>query len=292
MNDIKYDVILPLAIKDVFFVKRVIDYINRNLVGVEKIFIITSCRNFTQVRKRLGGISNVQILDEDKLVEGLSFGSLKRLLARVKSVTPTGWLLQQFLKMGFARSPYAGDFYLSWDADTLPLSKIEFFDNNGSPLINPKDEYNKPYFDLIEILLGLKKSKSYSFIAEHMMFNKTIMCSLLDELEKNSTQGSWYETITSNIDPTEPNCFSEFETYGTYAASVSPDYYKCRHLNTFREGGLIKGPFIDDHSLELMSFDLDTASFEMWHKPGFPWNIPHLFLRVYIKYLKFITNKL
>lgn len=47
-------------------------------------------------------------------------------------------------------------------------------------------------------------------------------------------------------------------------------------MNTFREAGMIKGRWIDDKSIEKLAFDLDTASFEMFSNPPFPYNFPNI----------------
>lgn len=57
--------------------------------------------------------------------------------------------------------------YLIWDADTLPISHLEF-DDDGRLLFTRKKEYHAEYFITIERLLGLQRVITFSFIAEHM----------------------------------------------------------------------------------------------------------------------------
>lgn len=110
------------------------------------------------------------------------------------------------------------------------------------------------------------------------MFSKKIVVQMLQDIEKSDTQGSsWFEKIISSCDLNSSlPSFSEFETYGTYCYVNYPQLYKPRHLNTFREAGYICGRNISDKKLRIMSFDLDTASFEMQHEPMFPYNLPNI----------------
>ena len=123
------------------------------------------------------------------------------------------------------------------------------------------------------------------------MFSKNIVCEMLAEIEKNNVEGiTWLEKIlcASDLDNSMP-AFSEFETYGTYCSVNYPGLYKPRYLNTFREAGYICGRKISENKLRIMSFDLDTASFEMGHAPMFPYNLPHLIFN-YIERIKKIKS--
>lgn len=279
-----FDVIIPVAIKDAPFIRRTLNYVFQNLEGVGNVYIIASRKLFGVIKKRTKNIERCILLDEDTIVDGLSFFKLNSFLKQ-KGFKRTGWLFQQFLKLGFAQSSYCDkDYYLSWDADTIPLRKISFFDYEH-PFFTRKGEFHKPYFDAIKRLLNMDKSVDFSFIAEHMLFNKAIVIQMLRDIELHN-DGTWLEAILSNVDFNEPNCFSEFETYGTYCANRHKDLYHIRFLNTLRCGALIRGPFITPQIIDELSFDLDTVSLEIWHKPSFPWNIPHFFLRIYVKMLK------
>lgn len=139
----------------------------------------------------------------------------------------------------------------------------------GKPLFTIKKERNQPYFDTLTKLFHFTQEAPYSYIAEHMLFKKSVMQELLAEIEANETlQGSnWIEKIINATDSNELNAFSEFETYGTYCLNRYPELYETRTLNTFRKAGYIAGRFIPDKKLHYMAFDLDTASFELGDYP-------------------------
>lgn len=272
---INYDIIIPVAKKDISFVPRVIQYIRKNLPEADIVYIITNRTCFEYFNKknikRLGTV----LIDENEMLPHLNFRRINKILLDSDVHVRAGWYFQQFLKMAFAKTQYARKYYLSWDADTLPLNHILFFEG-GKPLFTKKNEYNKPYFDTLQKLLGLGKIADFSFIAEHMMFDRDIVIELLNKIEQCDVIGSdWIDKILNACDDLENPCFSEFETYGTYVLSNYPDMYGYQKLNTFRAAGIIKGRHIDDYRLERMSLDLDTASFEVFDKPLFPYGFEY-----------------
>lgn len=297
----KYEIVIPVGNKDVKFVPRVVDCITRCLSGYNSIYILTAERNIPKLRTLLRDYDECIIIDEDKLINGLSFESIRTLLHRYspQNVNLTGWYFQQFLKYGFAFSDYCSDYYLTWDADTLPLAPIVFFEKDHI-LFNPKHEYNPNYFKTIEKILGIGKVADYSFISENMMFSKDIVRRMLKEIEaKDINNLGWIEKIISVCDFSDNYpAFSEFETYGSYCYSYYPRLYKRRYLNTFREAGMISGRFISEKRLRILSFDIDTASFELRHEPLFPYNYPQMLDRIFkyvsmspIKLVRKIINK-
>lgn len=284
----EFDIIIPLASKDIDFISRVVDYLTRCIEGISHIFIITKKLNFRKVEKQIKLFKECQIIDEDSIASELSFLRVKNLLAELApdKVDKTGWYFQQLLKFGFSRSVYSSEYYLSWDSDTLPLAPISFFENNNI-LFNPKNEFNPNYFKTIENLFGFGKMADYSFISENMMFSADIVKQMITEIEESNCAGSdWVEKILYACDFNSPlPAFSEFETYGSYCYKRHPYLYKQRHLNTFREAGMIAGKFISEKKLRLLSFDVDVASFERGHEPVFPYNLPQIFDRI-IRLLK------
>ena len=273
-----YDIIIPVGRKDVNFVPRVVEFITRCLSGVEHIYILTNQKYISGISKKLRKYTQCVVLDENNLLQGLSFIKVRELIKRnaPQYVDMTGWYFQQFLKLGFAISKYSKQYYLSWDADTLPLAPIKFFDGDKI-LFNPKHENHVAYFDTMTQILGFGKQVEVSFISESMMFSVAIVKEMISMINISSDKTYWIENIIKSCDlERSPQSFSEFETYGNYCAKYHPELYKPRHLNTFREAGLIRGRYISEKQLREMSFDLDMASFELSHMPSFPYNIPNL----------------
>ena len=178
-----------------------------------------------------------------------------------------GWYYQQFLKMAYA-SICEDEYYMSWDSDTLPMRRIKLFNEKGKPYLDTKAEYNPGYFRTIRNLFDMEKINERSFIAEHMLFNKTYMLELIDEICNLPLDGdSFYERIFHAIDIDNMKLgFSEFETYGTWVMNRHPDTYAIRLWKSMRRCNL----FVDSRDLTpadmaWLGRDYDAASFESYH---------------------------
>lgn len=273
-----YNIIIPVIYRDYSFLKTTIRYVNKYL-SPKTVYIITDLRFKRFLPKMILENDNCVVIDENKLVEGMNLNMLKLLFVKLnRKIMGAGWYYQQFIKMAFALSKYCDtDYYLSWDSDTIPLRKIEFFDGNGKPFFTLKTEHHAPYFVAIERLLGISKTNSCSYIAENMLFNKSIMLELINRIQSNDRLegNTWFEKIVYVMEPesVSPMGFSEFETYGNYCLNYYPDFYEERTLPSFRGGGLIQGRFVSEKILKQLSFDQATASFEIYDRPPFPWSV-------------------
>ena len=295
----KYDVIIPVAFNDYEFLKKTYSYLIDNL-GANRIFILTDGRLSRFLPKVVKKNSKFVILDENRIIEGLTYKRVHQMIISMgREHTRTGWYYQQFLKMAFALSEYCdNDYYMSWDADTVPVKKIVFFNDNGQPYFTMKYEYQKQYFDVMEKLMGFGKTNSMSYIAEHMMFNRNIMKELIQKIENNNgiPGNNWYEKILNALPPeiVSVNAFSEFETYGTYCGLNYPNLYVERMMNGFRLGSLIQGRFVSNRILNDFSlYDFSVVSFEIYNRPPFPWGIIcDWYERKYLKAKKWFLSKL
>lgn len=184
----------------------------------------------------------IDFMDESEL---LSYEKVSTLLGQ-RSDDPlvkkrSGWYLQQFLKMAYALK-CKDEYYLLWDSDTIPLQRIEIFDDRGVPYIDYKTEYFKQYFDTMSRLLpGYNKIFSGSFISEHMLINTNHMRELLCQIESNNFVGgmTFYEKIINAIEikHLSGSGFSEFETFGTFIYKNYRESYSFRRWKSMRNGG-------------------------------------------------------
>lgn len=126
-----------------------------------------------------------------------------------------GWYLQQFVKISAVLARKDGDIVLIWDADTVPLKRLEFIDAHGQLVYYRGEEFRKSYFDFLERALGLKRTQTFSFIAQSLVLRVAWARELFQALEKNA-QLLWVDAILSYVDPSEPAGFAEFETLGTW----------------------------------------------------------------------------
>ncbi len=232
-----------------------------------KIYVITAAGNFEYFQKLKRQGLPINMIDEDKLIEGVNLGCLKEyFVQRGAGPARAGWYFQQFLKMSICYHPDIADHFLIWDSDTIMLQPLSFSDSEGRILVNPYSQFHKPYFDLIEKFLDIESVADFSFISEHMMVNKKYMRKLIEEIEEKSCGKSWPLTILDLVEDVHlgGSGFSEFETYGNYIHQHNPGCYRLRELRSLRSGSKHAGYQPGRSDLYLLSREYAYASFEVW----------------------------
>lgn len=239
---------------------KMIFYVKRNIQH-EKIIIVGSASLQQECEK----ISDIFFMDEDKMLDGLSFQAVKQAIKgrSLHAVKRTGWYFQQFLKLGYARVCDEEE-YLVWDADTIPLKRLVMSREDGKCFFDVKSEHHLPYFKTIQTLLpDLKiRETDFSFISEHMLLKKDIVLSLLKKIEENGNipGQTYWEKIINSIERRElsKSGFSEFETYGQFVLNCHKDEYLIRQVPALRNGELyLKKAFtVADLKWAARSFDI------------------------------------
>ena len=234
-----------------------------------KIFVITSRHNFTFFEDALDKSLPVHLLDEDQVIENTKLSALQDYFTqRIGTPLRSGWYFQQFLKMAISNLPDTADHYLIWDSDTILLRSLTFFDADGKVFVNPKIEDHKPYFEVLQKIIGVEKQVDFSFISEHLMINKSYMSELIHSfVTKASDKISWVELILNSIDDDSLSVsgFSEFETYGNFIALNYKDSFRCRSIKSTRNGALYFGMNPNKHDLLLFMLAGHTfVTFETW----------------------------
>lgn len=187
----------------------------------------------------------IDFLDEDKVIDGLTYDSIKRIICKKGGNSKrTGWYFQQFLKYAYSYVA-STEYYITWDADTIPLNRVDYF-SDGKPSFIIKKEYHKAYFRTLNKLFDgqvFRVDKNISFIAENMVFSKKIVQEIIAYMENNNVQGEkFYEKILFSIDIKDLECgFSEFETYGNYVELKYPNLYQKKQMRTLRDAAIIIG---------------------------------------------------
>ena len=211
----------------------------------------------------------------------LSFDEVKKSFLKQLSSDSTidassaGWYYQQFLKMEFANH-CDSEYYLCWDADTIPLKPIEMFSPDGKPYFDVKTEFQEQYFITINRLFGYGKVIEKSFVSEHMLFNKAFMLDLIADIEKAPFEGAtFYEKILNAAGSDNINLgFSEFETYGTWVDMHHSSAYKLRDWKSFRNTNFfVDISDITKEDIDWLSKDYDAASFEKYQETNETLNI-------------------
>lgn len=223
----------------------------------------------------------IEFVDEDILYTGLNFSAVKlELIAICSEGERAGWYFQQFLKMAYALVT-SEDAYIVWDADSIPLNHIDYWNEIGQYYFTIKTEHHQPYFDTIAKLFPgiLLKSSEQSYIAEQMIIKTKIMRNLINDI--GNKDGLFWKRILRSCDSSDIKLsgFSEFETYGNYVMT-SEQYsqqYVTRTLRCCRKGGSFVGCHPNDKLLAWASRDLDMISIESSVDPK---GLPSLFFHL------------
>ena len=262
-DNIKYDIIIPVNINDVNKLIKQTDYLKKCLNFDRMVIIAPNTSNFlTQ------NITSI-IIDEDYLVPKENLIKLFN-IRRINKTDRIGWYEQQFLKMSYSRI-CKNDYYLLWDADTIPIKKVNMF-INGYPIFDIKSEHHQPYFNTIKLLLPNLRFSKFSYISEHMIIKTEFMKNLLEQIEKNTIiKGTnFWDKILMSIDKKDiiQSGFSEFETYGSFVDTYYPNYYKHREWSSKREMVNFFGKIdnLCQNDFDWLSKDFNSISFEKWDR--------------------------
>jgi len=268
-NNPKYDIVICVGPQHIEIAKVVINQVKR-FFQAKQIYVITNDSHFEKFQPL--SLTNLVFVNENELFDGFNFQSVAEFLRqKINNGDRAGWYFQQFLKMEVSKI-IQSDYYLIWDADTIPLKPINFFDKDDKVLIHKSEENHSPYFETLEHILGLKKTVNYSYISEHFMAQTKLMQKLLLELSTNAGALAWPYYILENIATKDISLsgFSEYETYGNFLNSTYPNSFRLRTspselLNTTRNGSMILGTLPNTKDLKFLeALGLHYATFEIW----------------------------
>ena len=232
------DVVTACRSKDLHILALTYENLQR-LVPFKRLHVITNRGNFRRFERALG--TEVALIDEDTMIPSMTLRSLKVIPQPLLARGP-GWYFQQLLKFQFAFHNPEDDYYLIWDADTVPIRELEFFDEEGRMLFTMADEYHQPYFETYEKLLGHKPNREFSFIAQHMIVCKSILREMLQTIENHCAgEENWAWKIMHNLAGEGYKRFSEYETYGHYVKNRHPQQAAFRKLPWLRDGTKLVG---------------------------------------------------
>lgn len=288
-NDYKLDLVIPIVKVDIPTFRNNLPHLLKFL-PVKRIVLIGA----KEIEPLVCDLNIVEFQDEDLVVPGLSLSKIKQIK---KSISGTdrrsGWYYQQFIKMAYALV-CTDEYYLIWDADTIPIKPLSFFDANGIPYMDyrnyePKDEcYTETQLNLLPNQLLYKKEHK-SFIAEHMLINVKIMRELIDKLTSENSNGksTFFENIMYTIPRSKINLsgFSEFECYAAYVLNTHNDSYKLRFWRNLRNAKTYIGRDITKEKAKWIAECFDVISMEDFDRQ---WILCKILCR-YHKSIKFST---
>ena len=130
------------------------------LYAISKYVVIVPKVDIEAFQLKLHFFKNIEILSEDLVCDKRYFLNLCDFFLKNKDNYMSfrkSWYYQQILKLSYVldEKNFSDNNLVIWDADTVPIKKIEFFDQNNQPYIYGSGyEYHLPYFYTIKKLLG------------------------------------------------------------------------------------------------------------------------------------------
>jgi hypothetical protein len=253
------EVVSTCLLRDLPVYRAACESLRRNMPGAT-LHLITRRQAFAAFRDACG--SDLILWDEDELVPNMTIENLRQYPLPFFPAG-AGWYFQQFLKWGFARVSNEAPHYLIWDADTVLLRPLDFFDSEGRTYLTRASEFHRPYFETFKNLVGDSPCEQVSFISQHQLVNKAVLNELLDLINDKSESGKgWAWAIVENLAGQGSNLFSEYETYGHYLRLRHPDLAVTRELSWTRMGRKEAGYPPKADKLAALGGRYDYAAFE------------------------------
>jgi hypothetical protein len=226
------DVITACLPRDLPILKLALDGLRRH-GNVSTITVATAAGHFPAFRRALG--ASVELLEEDAVVPGMTIAQLRE-LPGFEEPKVAGWHFQQLVKFAYGLHGDPATDFLIWDADTVLLRPLDWFDGAGRTWFTMADEYYAPYFDSYRRLLGEEPQREFSFIAQHMVMNRGVLREMLATIEAHVPgDETWPWKIMRGL---RPGSLSEYEYYGHFFKNCHPERAAFRRLSWTRDGAL------------------------------------------------------
>ena len=220
--------------RDLPLLRLALEGLRKHAKGLQNVYVVTSDQNLELFRRELP--DSVILLDEEEVIPGMTLEELRQYPLPFFP-GGAGWYFQQFLKLHVAAEISSTEYCLVWDADTIPLRKIDFFDETGKTFFTKATECHQPYFRTFERLFGFEADREFSFISQHIMLKRDFLREMIDAIHnKNSGNEHWTWKVMKACGKTGCNLFSEYETYGHFLKKKHPEVMQFRSLNWLRKG--------------------------------------------------------
>ena len=212
-----------------------IEIIKRNYLNFKQFyknlqfFIICPNADLKKFKQELN-LDNLQIYDEDEIIKFDRFKEianpiLKKTNYYEKIQDRLGWYYQQVLKLTIRYNfiKLNNQQLLIWDADTVILKKIKFFDNEKSLTYGTTSEFFKAYYATNKTILGEIPKYFVSSVCQFCAVTPHDLKNLLSKISKSDLSkkniGEWFtyiifEAIIKTHKEYNGSLFSEYELIG------------------------------------------------------------------------------
>lgn len=239
-------------------------------VPIKEFIVVSPDVEVARIQKRLG--RRARVLPEGDFVPGVTMSSLRPLPVE-GFPQAAGWYYQQLIKLQFSFVDPDEDYYLIWDADTVPLRPMRFFDDAGRMLLTRAKEHHPAYFETYRRLFGEEPNREFSFISQHMLVQKSVLREMLGHIESRIPgEDNWAMKIMRTLPSQGYSLFSEYETYGHYVKNHYPERVRFVDRPWHRPMSHWSGcPVPTDRELRKLAEHFDFAAFERASGPGRRW---------------------
>lgn len=230
-------------------------------LNVETLFVICPTRDRSQIAGSLR--SAAVVIPEDEFLPGMTSHALRSYGGHIPP-KEIGWYFQQFLKLQFSYVDPEKDYYLIWDADTIPVRPLKFFNPHGQMLLTKAREYHLPYFETYKRILHEEPNRLFSFIAQHMLIQKSVAREMLEKIAALSPdERNWAWAILASFPAHGPSLFSEYETYGNYIKNHYPERVEFIERKWSRKGAVYTSGWVpNEGQLQQFRLQFEYVSFE------------------------------
>ena len=225
MEDEKLNICQVSLARDISLVKE--NYFNFTTFYKELNFFLICPEKDYKLFKSTFNFTNFNIVNEDEILsfkqfENIFFELSKNISYKKDFQKRLNWYYQQVLKVSFIIDfiDKYKEKIIIWDADTIILKKIKFFDKQKSNIFGTLFEFHKPYYSTIKKIFGTLPKNFISsltqFSAISLEDNRILCIKLKNFLEKNSMNtAEWISRIVLK---------SVFEEHQIYNGSMFSEY--------------------------------------------------------------------
>ena len=204
------DIVIPVIPKDLTILPLCIAGVRENVNHMIGAIYIVAPDDLDI--KRYCDANNLIFVDERSV---LGYGVEEVDFVTKDGVNRSGWIFQQLLKLSGRVG--TNRYYLVIDSDHILLKPHTFITNTNKLCFYQSSEWHYPYYKNIKGLIGENAVHLLSYVAHKMIFDKEILLSLHNEIERKNNS-FWDKAIIHSLDKNESSPFSEYELFGTYVS--------------------------------------------------------------------------